>query len=44
MESIMKRFEITKKRKLNDNITWLVVYAPLVARRGKTGTVYHPSD
>ena len=33
----MKRFEITKKRKLNDNITWLVVYAPLVARKAKPG-------
>ena len=33
----MKPFEITKKRKLNDNITWLVVYAPLVARKARPG-------
>ena len=33
----MKMFEITHKRKLNDNMTWLVVYAPLVARKAKPG-------
>ena len=33
----MKRFEILKKRKLNDNITWLVISAPLVARKAKPG-------
>ena len=33
----MKRFEILSKRKLNDNITWLVISAPLVARKAKPG-------
>lgn len=33
----MKRFEILKKRKLNNNITWLVISAPLVARKAKPG-------
>lgn len=33
----MKRFEIVMKRKLNDNITWLSIYAPLVARKAKPG-------
>ncbi|MBQ1490006.1 MAG: sulfide/dihydroorotate dehydrogenase-like FAD/NAD-binding protein [Eubacterium sp.] len=32
-----KRFEIVSKRKLNDNITWLVIKAPLVARKAKPG-------
>jgi len=32
-----KRFEILSKRKLNDNITWLVIDAPLVARKAKPG-------
>ena len=33
----MKMFEVTSKRILNDNMTWLVVYAPLVARKAKPG-------
>lgn len=33
----MKMFEVTSKRKLNDNITWLVIYAPLVARKARPG-------
>ncbi|MGN0658874.1 MAG: sulfide/dihydroorotate dehydrogenase-like FAD/NAD-binding protein [Emergencia sp.] len=33
----MKRFEVISKRKLNDNITWLVIYAPLVARKARPG-------
>lgn len=33
----MKMFEITAKRKLNKDMTWLVVYAPLVVRRAKPG-------
>ena len=33
----MKMFEVTSKRVLNDNMTWLVVYAPLVARKAKPG-------
>lgn len=33
----MKMFEVVSKRKLNDNITWLVIYAPLVARKARPG-------
>ena len=33
----MKMFEIKNKRKLNDNITWLVIYAPLIARKARPG-------
>ena len=33
----MKLFEITRKRKLNDQITWLVIYAPLIARKARPG-------
>lgn len=33
----MKRFEVTYKRRLNDNMVWLKVYAPLVARHAKPG-------
>lgn len=33
----MKLFEVVSKRKLNDNMTWLVIYAPLVARKAKPG-------
>ncbi len=33
----MKAFEVVSKRKLNDNMTWLVIYAPLVARKAKPG-------
>ena len=33
----MKMFEITEKRKLNENMTWLVIYAPLVARKARPG-------
>ena len=28
----MKRFEVTYKRRLNHNMVWLKIYAPLVAR------------
>lgn len=30
-------FEIVSKRKLNDNITWLVINAPLVAKKAQPG-------
>lgn len=30
-------FEILSKRKLNDNITWLVINAPMVARKAQPG-------
>ena len=33
----MKRFEVTYKRRLNDNMVWLKVYAPLVAKHAKPG-------
>ncbi|MDD5922295.1 MAG: sulfide/dihydroorotate dehydrogenase-like FAD/NAD-binding protein [Eubacteriales bacterium] len=33
----MKRFEIIKKRPLNDTITWYTFYAPLVAKHAKPG-------
>ena len=33
----MKMFEITYKRRLNSNMVWLKVYAPLVARKAKPG-------
>ena len=33
----MKMFEVTYKRRLNDNIVWLKVYAPLVARKARPG-------
>lgn len=33
----MKMFEVTYKRRLNDNMVWLKVYAPLVARHAKPG-------
>lgn len=33
----MKMFEIVSKRRLNDAMTWLVVKAPLVARKAKPG-------
>lgn len=33
----MKMFEVTYKRKLNHNMTWLKVYAPLVAKHAKPG-------
>lgn len=28
----MKRFEVTWKRRLNHNMVWLKIYAPLVAK------------
>ena len=33
----MKRFEVTWKRRLNDNMVWLKIYAPLVAKHAKPG-------
>ena len=33
----MKRFEVTYKRRLNDNMVWLKIYAPLVARKARPG-------
>ena len=33
----MKLFEVTYKRRLNDNMVWLKVYAPLVAKHAKPG-------
>lgn len=33
----MKLFEVTYKRRLNDNMVWLKIYAPLVARKAKPG-------
>ena len=32
-----KRFEVTWKRRLNDNMVWLRIYAPLVAKHAKPG-------
>ena len=33
----MKRFEVTYKRRLNSNMVWLKIYAPLVARKARPG-------
>ena len=33
----MKRFEILKKRQLNDTINWYTIYAPLIAKHAKPG-------
>ena len=33
----MKRFEVTYKRRLNDNMVWLKIYAPLIARKARPG-------
>jgi len=33
----MKPFEVVSKRKLNQNMTWLEIYAPLVARKARPG-------
>jgi len=33
----VKRFEVVSKRKLNENMTWLVIYAPLIARKARPG-------
>ena len=33
----MKRFEVTYKRRLNDNMVWMKIYAPLVARKARPG-------
>ena len=33
----MKRFEVTWKRRLNDNMVWMKIYAPLVAKHAKPG-------
>ena len=33
----MKRFEVTWKRRLNHNMVWLKIYAPLVAKHAKPG-------
>ena len=33
----MKRFDVTYKRRLNDNMVWLKIYAPLVARKARPG-------
>ncbi|MCI5721478.1 MAG: sulfide/dihydroorotate dehydrogenase-like FAD/NAD-binding protein [Firmicutes bacterium] len=33
----MNRFEVTYKRRLNDNMVWLKIYAPLVARKARPG-------
>ena len=33
----MKRFEVTWKRRLNDNMVWLKIYAPLVAKHATPG-------
>ena len=32
-----KRFEVTWKRRLNDNMVWMKIYAPLVAKHAKPG-------
>ena len=36
-------FKILSKRRLNPTMTWLVIDAPLVAKKSQTGTVYHPA-
>ena len=33
----MKRFEVTWKKRLNDNMVWLKIYAPMVAKYAKPG-------
>ncbi len=33
----MKRFEVTWKKRLNDNMVWMKIYAPLVAKHAKPG-------
>ena len=33
----MKMFEITSKKRLNDNMIWLKIYAPLVAKHARPG-------
>ena len=33
----MKRFEVTWKKRLNDNMVWLKIYAPMVAKHAKPG-------
>lgn len=33
----VKRFEVTYKRRLNDNMMWMKIYAPLVARKARPG-------
>ncbi len=33
----MRMYEILSKRRLSDTITWLVIYAPMVARKAKPG-------
>ena len=33
----MKRFEVTYKIRINDNMVWLKIYAPLVARKARPG-------
>ncbi len=33
----MKKFEVTYKRRLNSNMVWLKIYAPLVAKHAKPG-------
>lgn len=37
MATEYKRFEVTWKRRINDNIVWLRIYAPLVAKHAKPG-------
>ena len=38
----MKRFEVTYKRRLNSNMVWLKIYAPLVARKARPGQFIIP--
>ena len=33
----MKLFEITRKRQLNENMVWISIYAPLVAKHARPG-------
>lgn len=33
----MKRFEVTWKKRLNDNMVWMKIYAPMVAKHAKPG-------
>ena len=33
----MKQFEIVSKRKLNDNMVWISIYAPLIAKHARPG-------
>ena len=37
-------YKILKKRRLSSNMTWLVIEAPLVARKAKPWPVHNTED